>query len=81
LVRTKAARFAAVLGVLVLVSVATSALLILADSESRHRSPDSVDCSRITEQADRLACYDNLASRPIRHPFWGANVPALSHSF
>jgi hypothetical protein len=81
LVRAKAAGFAAVLGVLVLAGVAASALVILADSNSWHGSSNSVDCPRITGQADRLACYDKLARRPIQHPFRGANMPAPSHSF
>lgn len=76
----KAARFAVLLGALVLMSAAVNALVILAGSNFWQRSAATSDCSVITREADRLACYDKLASRPVRHPFKGANAPAFSHS-
>jgi hypothetical protein len=57
-------RLAVLLGALVLMSISTT----------------TADCSVITETADRLACYDNLARWPAPHPFRGATAPALNHS-
>jgi hypothetical protein len=78
---TKTVRFAALLGTLVLMSIAVNALTIFADSSVRQRSSTAVDCSAVTEKTDRLACYDRLARRPAPQPFRGANAPALNSSF
>jgi hypothetical protein len=77
---TKTMRLAALLGTLVLMSIAVNALTIFADSNVRQRSSAAADCSVVTEKTDRLACYDKLAGRPAPHPFKGANAPALSGS-
>ena len=73
---TKAMRLAALLGTLVVVSIAVNALTILADSGLR-RASTAADCSAIAEEAERLACYDRLARQPAPHPAKGANAPAL----
>ena len=78
---TKAIRLAALLGTLIVTSIAVNATIILADSNHRQRSSAAGDCSAIAEKVDRLACYDNLARQPAPHPAKGANAPALSHSF
>jgi hypothetical protein len=80
LVPAKAVRLAALLGVLVLTSVAVNALVIHADRDPPRQSSNPADCSAIGEAAARLACYDALAGRPVRQPFKGANVPAVSLS-
>jgi len=77
---TKVMRLTALLGMLILVSAAVNALILLADSNPRPRSSAAEDCSGVAEKADRLACYDKLARRPAPHPFRGANAPALSPS-
>jgi hypothetical protein len=78
-VPTKSLRLAALLGTLVLMSIAVNALII-ADSNARQRSSATADCSAVREKADRLACYDKLARQPAPHPFRGANAPALNGS-
>jgi hypothetical protein len=79
-VPTKSLRRAALLGTVVLMSIAVNALIIVADSNARQRSSATADCSAVTEKADRLACYDRLARQPAPHPFRGANAPALNGS-
>jgi hypothetical protein len=79
-VPTKSVRLAALLGTLVLMSIAVNALIIFADSNARHSSSATADCSAVAEKTDRLACYDKLAGRPAPHPFRGANAPALNGS-
>jgi hypothetical protein len=79
-VPAKSVRLAALLGTLVLMSIAVNALAIFADGNARQRSSATADCSAITEKIDRLACYDKLAGRPASHPFRGANAPALDGS-
>jgi hypothetical protein len=74
---TKAVRLAALLGTLVLVSIAVNGLIILADGSKRARSLAAGACAPIAENTDRLVCYDKLASQPAPHPFRGANAPAL----
>jgi hypothetical protein len=76
-VPTKSVRLAALLGTLVLISIAVNALTIFADSNARRRSSATEDCSALREKTDRLACYDKLAGRPAPHPFKGANAPSL----
>jgi len=80
LVPAKAARFAALLGALVLMSAAINGLAILGDSKLWQQSSNPAACSQIAEQTDRLACYDKLAHGPVRHPFKGANAPAFSNA-
>lgn len=77
---TKTMRLAALLGTLVLMSITVNALMVVADSTVRRRSSASEDCSAITESAERLVCFDNLARRPAPHPFKGANAPVLGRS-
>jgi hypothetical protein len=77
-VPTKAMRLAALLGTLILVSVAVNALIVVAHSNARARPSAARSCSAIFEKADRLACYDKVASQPAAHPFKGANAPALN---
>lgn len=77
---SKAMRPAALLGMPVLTSITVNALIVLADSNLRQRAPATGDCSAITDKADRLACFDDHARRPVAHPFRGANAPALSHA-
>jgi hypothetical protein len=77
---TKALRLAALLGALVLVSIAVEALTVLAHSNLRQQSSSTGDCSLISEGPERLACYDKLARRPMPHPFRGANAPVLDPS-
>lgn len=79
-VPTKSVRLAALLGTLVLMSIAVNALTIFADSNARQPSSTTADCSAVMEKTDRLACYDKLAGRPAPHPFRGANAPALNGS-
>jgi len=79
-VPTKSLRLGALLGLLVLMSIAVNALIIVADSNARQRSSATADCSAVTEKADRLGCYDKLTGRPAPHPFRGANAPALNGS-
>jgi hypothetical protein len=81
LLTAKAVRLAALLGALVLMSTAINGLVILADNNPSQRSSNPANCLEFTQRADRLACYDNLAGRPVRHPFKGANAPVLVHSF
>jgi hypothetical protein len=76
---TKSMQLTALLGALIVASIAVNALIIHADDSLRQRSSPSGDCSAITETADRLACYDNLARRPASHPAKGANAPAQFH--
>jgi hypothetical protein len=78
LIPTKAVRLAALLGALILISVAVNAAVILADRNARTRSSAAGACAAITEKPDRLTCYDKLASQPARHPFRGANAPVLN---
>src|SRR5262245_23303219 len=78
--RTRAVRVTALLGALVLVSIAVNALTVFADSNVRRRFSAAVDCSAVTEKTDRLACYDKLTWRPAPHPFRGANALPLSGS-
>ena len=78
---TKPARLAALLGTLIVVSIAVNASTIFADSNHRQRSSAAGDCSVVTEKVDRLACYDKLTRQPAPHPAKGANAPALFHSF
>jgi hypothetical protein len=77
---TKALRFAALLGTLILVSVAVIAMIVVADRNTRARSSAARSCSAVTQMADRLACYDKLANQPAPHPFRGTNAPALDPS-
>jgi hypothetical protein len=80
-VSTKSVRLAALVGTLVLMSIAVNALTIFADSNARQPSSTTTeDCSAVMEKTDRLACYDKHAGRPASHPFRGANAPALSGS-
>jgi hypothetical protein len=79
-VPTKSVRLAALLGTLVLMSIAVNALTIFADSNARQSSSTTADCSAVMEKTDRLACYDKLAGRSVPHPFRGANAPALNGS-
>ena len=72
---TKAMRLSALLGTLIVASIAVNALTILADSHLRQRQLH--DCSTIGEEADRLACYDKPARQPAPQPAKGANAPAL----
>ena len=76
-VPTKSVRLAALL-ILVLMSIAVSALAIFADSNARQHPSATAECSALTEKTDRLACYDKLAGRPAPHPFRGANAPSLN---
>ena len=77
-VPSKAVRLAVLLGTLILMSVAVNGLIVLADSNGRARPSSAAGaCSAIAEKADRLTCYDKLASQPAVHPFRGANAPAL----
>jgi hypothetical protein len=81
LVPAKAVRLAALLGALLLMSVAANGLVIHADRSPQQQSLAApADCSAIAEAADRLACYDKLAGRAVRHPFKGANAPARLQS-
>jgi hypothetical protein len=79
-VPTKSVRLAALLGLLVLMSIAVNALTIFADSNARRRSSATADCSALTEKTDRLGCYDKFTGRPAPHPFRGANAPSLNGS-
>lgn len=76
---TRAMQLAALLGTLVVVSIAVNALTILADSNLRQGTSTAPSCSAIGEEVDRLACYDKLARQPVPHPAKGANAPALLH--
>ena len=76
---TKAMRLSALLGTLVVASIAVNALTILADSHLRQGTSPAPSCSAIGEEADRLVCYDNLARQPAPQPAKGANAPAHFH--
>jgi hypothetical protein len=77
---TKAMRLSALLGTLIVASIAVNALTILADSHLRQRTSAVPSCSATGEAADRLACFDNLARQPPPDPAKGVNAPALFHS-
>jgi hypothetical protein len=78
---TKALRLAALLGALILVSLAINALTISADGSRRAQSSlYNGDCSLPAYKATRPVCHDNLPSQPAYHPFRGATAPALNHS-
>ena len=72
---TKALRVAALLGVLIGVSLTLNTLVILADSGLR-RVATAADCSILADESERLACYDKPAREPAPHPAKGANAPA-----
>ena len=76
---TKAMRISALLGTLIVASIAVNALTILADSHLRQRTSTVPSCSIIGEEVNRLACYDNLARQPAPQPARGANAPAHFH--
>ena len=78
---TKTTRLAALVGTLVLMSVAVNAFVHFADSTVRRHLSAPEDCSAIAERTGRLACFDGLTRRPAPHPFRGANAPALGSSF
>ena len=77
---TKAVRLAALLGALVLMSIAVNALTIFAD---RRESAWAFRCGRyvsaVTETTDQVACYRTEACPPGLRPIpsRGANAPAL----
>jgi hypothetical protein len=72
---TKAARGMALLGALLLASLAVNALIILADGKVRQRTPAVAECALIPDQVGRLACYDRTQAEATPHPFRGANAP------
>jgi cytochrome b subunit of formate dehydrogenase len=53
----KGLKMAAVLGTLVLISVAVNGLIIVADAKFRQRSAIAVDCSVMAEQVAAPACH------------------------
>jgi hypothetical protein len=55
-VPAKAVRLAALLGTLILVSVAVNALIVVADSIARTRPLAAASCSASMQMADRSAC-------------------------
>jgi hypothetical protein len=71
---TIAMRPAALLATLTAASIAVNASIIIADGHLRQPSSAAGDCATISQQADRLACYDSRAHRPAPHPFKGANA-------
>jgi hypothetical protein len=73
--RAKAARLAALLGALILISISVNTLVIFAGGNARPRPSSAQACLVITGNADRLACYDKVARQPAPHPFRGANAP------
>ena len=75
----KPCKLAALLGTLIVVSIAVNALTILADSSLRQMRRLPPSCSAIGDEAERLACYDKLARQPAPHPAKGANAPAHFH--
>jgi uncharacterized membrane protein len=77
---TKAMRLAALLGTLVFVSIAVNAVTILADSGLR-RASIAADCSTLSVEVERSACFDRPARQYAPHPARGANAPAFFHSF
>ena len=76
----KAVRLAAVLGSLILASVAVNSAIILADRNPQAQSSPKEDCSAIAEKTGRLAATIGLPTALALHPFRGANAPALSSS-
>ena len=74
----KAMRLAALLGALILLSVAVNALTILADGNLRPRSAAAGN-SLLMASAEKLACDDKLVRPVVAHPFRGATAPALNH--
>jgi hypothetical protein len=78
---TKTVRVTALLGALVLVGIAASALTMSFDRSVRWPSfAAAVECSAVTEKTERLGCYDRFAPPPAPQPFRGANAPALGGS-
>jgi len=73
---TKAMRLSALLGTLMVASIAVNAVTIFADSSLRQRAPTAANCSGLAEEAERLTCYDKLARQPAPQPARGANAPA-----
>jgi hypothetical protein len=67
---SKTVRYAALLGGLILTSIAVNALIVLADGNTR------VTPAAIAEQGNAPACHDRLAHQLAPHPFKGANAPA-----
>jgi hypothetical protein len=79
---TKTVRLAALLGTLILMSVAVNAMVILAHgSNIRPRTSSAEKCWQIAQGAERLVCYDTIAHRTAPHPFKGATAPLLNWSF
>ena len=72
---TKALRLAALLGALILASLAVNALTIFAHGSFRLQSIG--ECSLTAYKAARSVCHDNPSPQPASHPFRGANAPAL----
>jgi hypothetical protein len=64
---TKDVRLAALLGALVLLSIAVNTFAIVADSKLRHPSRPERDCSATSAEAERSLCYGTLADRPPTH--------------
>jgi hypothetical protein len=77
---TKMLRVAALVGTLILVSIAVNVLVVMADRNARARPSATGSCSAIMQSAERLACYDKLAGQPAPHPFKGATAPAVNTS-
>jgi hypothetical protein len=75
---TKALRLAALLGTLVLASLAVNALTIFAHGSFRLQSIG--ECSLTAYKAVRTACHDNPFPQPVTQPFRGANAPVLDRA-
>src|SRR5262245_9799296 len=76
--RTRRISLGAVLGAgLLTLGVVIIAAMIIADSGS-HQGGDAIGaCSIITDNTERLACYDKAVHAEPPQPFRGANAPAV----
>jgi len=70
-------RSTALLFVALIAGMAAIGLVLLANSDQPVGPSEISDCASITAQAERLACFDELARQPALQPFKGATAPAL----
>jgi hypothetical protein len=77
---SKAWRFGALLGTLIVLAVTVNALIIVADGKLRQRPAAVQDCSTITETPGGRTCSDSLARRSAPQPTNSASAAALDRA-